>query len=162
MTEVTYWWQVTERSCSCCGASSGCWQLRWGRCSYCYCARTPAFPHQEPKTVNNFCQNWSACWISSAFSVWLEHLIKAGCFSYHMEGNLLWWAKFDTFIYESVEVALADVGRNFGPELSGDDRAPHWSALKKRTLTINHILQIKQRLLSPPLTVNRWGNSWNV
>lgn len=50
-TEVTYWWQAMERSCTCCGASLECWQLHWGRCSYCCCAHTPASPRQGPETV---------------------------------------------------------------------------------------------------------------
>lgn len=57
--------------------------------------------------------------------------IQGGCYSYHLEGSFLWSAEFDAFIYESVEVALADVGGNFGPKLSGDDRALHWSTLKE-------------------------------
>lgn len=47
------------------------------------------------------------------------------CCSCHLEGAVLRWAKLDAFIDESVEVALADVGGNFGPELGGDDRTPH-------------------------------------
>ena len=49
-TELTYWWPGMDRSCSCCAASSEYWQLRWGRCSYCYCAHTPASPRQGPET----------------------------------------------------------------------------------------------------------------
>lgn len=47
------------------------------------------------------------------------------CCSCHLEGAVLRWAKLDAFIDESVEVTLADVGGNFGPELGGDDRTPH-------------------------------------
>lgn len=47
---VTYWWRETDWRCSCSGASLACWQLHWGRCSYCYCARTPASPHRGPET----------------------------------------------------------------------------------------------------------------
>lgn len=47
------------------------------------------------------------------------------CCSCHLEGAVLRWAKLDAFIDESVEVALADVGGNFGPKLGGDDRTPH-------------------------------------
>lgn len=47
----TYWWQAMGRSCSCCGVSSGRWQLHWGRCFYCYCAHTLASPRQGPETV---------------------------------------------------------------------------------------------------------------
>lgn len=72
------------------------------------------------------------------------------CCSCHLEGAVLRWAKLDAFIDESVEVALANVGGNFGPELGGDDRTPHRSTLKRskrrenndfkpRAQTIRHI-----------------------
>lgn len=121
--EATYWSQVTDRSCSCCGASSRCWQPCWGRCFYCYCDHTPASPHQGPeteKTVND--KNTSRPHTSPS---------AGRPASYHLEGNVLWWTEFDTFIDKSVEVALADVGRDFGSKLSGYD-----GALQRTTLQI--------------------------
>lgn len=53
------------------------------------------------------------------------HLLLRGCYSYHLEGNVVGWAKFDTLVYEGGEVALADVVGHFGSKLNGDDGALH-------------------------------------
>lgn len=116
---ATYSSRGKDRSCSCCAASSRCWQLRWGRCFYCYCAHTPASPHQGPETEKKW--DW-----------WKFHTrLSEGRVSYHLEGNVLWWTEFDTFIDKSVEVALADVGGNFGSKLGGYDGALHWTTLQR-------------------------------
>lgn len=129
-----------SRNCSWSGASSGCWQPHWGRCFYCCCVHTPASPHQGPETVRYL-------WKLKPQPVEMKHLLnllysqegdiracsvwEAGRPSYRLEGNVFWWAKFDTFIYKSVEVALSNVGWNFSPKLSGDDGALHWTTLQE-------------------------------
>lgn len=64
---------------------------------------------------------------------------------YHLEGSFFRGAEFDTFIYESVEVALADVGGNFGPEFRGDDRPLHRRTLEK----------VKKKNHHPPPHINK-------
>lgn len=60
--------------------------------------------------------------------------LSAGRVSYRLEGNVLRWTEFDTFIDKSVEVALADVGGNFGSKLGGYDGALHWTTLQRSTI----------------------------
>lgn len=72
---------------------------------------------------------------------------------YHLEGSFFRGAEFDTFIYESVEVALADVGGNFGPEFRGDDRPLHRRTLekvKKKIIILPHTLIIINTVYQMP------------
>lgn len=96
----------------------------------------------------------------SADRVWLEPgvSVKPGCWSYHLEGAVLRWAKFDAFIDKSVEVALADVGGNFGAKLSGDDRALHWTALQT-SRHAEHAMNIQKKQAAAP-TVDFGGGGY--
>lgn len=51
--------------------------------------------------------------------------------SYQLKGVFLRGAKLDTLVDEGFEVALADVGGNFGPELGGDDGPLQEAALRR-------------------------------
>ena len=119
--EATYWSQGKDRSCSCCGASLKCWQLRWGRCFYCYCDHIPASPHRGPepeRSVNDKSNSLLLC-------------RQTGYSSYHLKGNVLWRTEFDTFLDKGVEVTLANVGWDFGSKLSGYDGAFQRTALQR-------------------------------
>lgn len=52
--------------------------------------------------------------------------------SYQLKGVFLRGAKLETLFDEGFEVALADVGGNFGPELGGDDGPLQEAALQRR------------------------------
>lgn len=57
--------------------------------------------------------------------------------SYQLKGVFLRGAKLDTFVDEGFEVALADVGGNFGTELGGDDGPLQEATLQRRQQGVN-------------------------
>lgn len=57
--------------------------------------------------------------------------------SYQLKSVFLRGAKLDTLVDEGFEVALADVGGNFGPELGGDDGALQEAALQRWRRGVN-------------------------
>lgn len=59
--------------------------------------------------------------------------------SYQLKGVFLRGAKLETLVDEGFEVALADVGGNFGPELGGDDGPLQEAALQRRRRGVNDV-----------------------
>lgn len=59
--------------------------------------------------------------------------------SYQLKGVFLRGAKLETLVDEGFEVALADVGGNFGPELGGDDGPLQEAALQRRQWGVNDV-----------------------
>lgn len=62
---------------------------------------------------------------------------RRGGRTYQLKGVFLRGAKLDTLVDEGFEVALADVGGNFGPELGGDDGPLQETALRRRRGGVN-------------------------
>ena len=139
-----------NRSCSCCGASSGCWQLHWGRCSYCCCAHTPASPRRGPETNSR-----------TSVTVKKPQLIQL---------NLHWvWSEPAVLFVPSGrrrppmgKISHIHLWKRWGsaggcwwelwPQTQWGWRGAslHYSEkgqIRNRTLTVNHILQIKQTFL---------------
>lgn len=59
--------------------------------------------------------------------------------SYQLKGVFLRGAKLETLVDEGFEVALANVGGNFGPELGGDDGPLQEAALQRRRRGVNDV-----------------------
>lgn len=57
--------------------------------------------------------------------------------SYQLKGVFLRGAKLDTLVDEGFQVALADVGGNFGPKLGGDDGPLQEAALQRWQRGVN-------------------------
>lgn len=68
-------------------------------------------------------------------------MCRGAGWSYQLKGIFLRGAKLDALVDEGFEVALADVGGNFGPELSGDDGSLQEAALQRWRPGVNDLVE---------------------
>lgn len=76
--------------------------------------------------------------------------------SYQLKGVFLRGAKLDTLVDEGFEVALADVGGNFGPELGGDDGPLQEAALQRRRRGVNDVGGLRVGAGRGQASAQRW------